>query len=88
MSKKKLLIGVAVGAAVGTALGALIAPAKGSTTRKKILQKGTEVTTDAKKKVEKYSDAMMEEYGSLKKRVEKLVKEGKKKAATFTSNKK
>lgn len=87
MSKRKILLGVAVGAAVGTALGVLIAPAKGSAIRKKLLRKGTVVTNDAKKKLGEYSDAATDEYENIKKRVNGLVKKGKKEAASLVRKK-
>ena len=40
MSSIKVLLGVLVGAAAGTALGILLAPEKGSKTRRKIFKKG------------------------------------------------
>lgn len=39
----KIVIGVAAGLAVGTALGILFAPAKGSDTRKKIMEEGKDL---------------------------------------------
>jgi gas vesicle protein len=43
MSNSKLLVGFLVGAAVGGALGILLAPDKGEETRKKILEKGSDL---------------------------------------------
>jgi gas vesicle protein len=43
MSSSKVLIGFLAGAAVGSALGILLAPDKGSETRKKILEKGNDL---------------------------------------------
>jgi gas vesicle protein len=42
MSKSNVLLGFIVGAAVGGALGILLAPDKGTETRKKIIEKGSE----------------------------------------------
>ena len=42
MSTGKVLLGVLAGAAAGALLGVLLAPDKGSETRKKILEKGDE----------------------------------------------
>ena len=87
MTKRKVLLGVAVGAAVGTALGVLMAPAKGSLTRKKLLRKGTNITNDAKTKIDEYSDAVSEEYNTVKKGAMNLFKKGKKKAVSLTKTK-
>jgi gas vesicle protein len=43
MSNSKLFIGFLVGAAVGSALGILLAPDKGSETRRKIMEKGNDL---------------------------------------------
>jgi gas vesicle protein len=42
MSTSKVLLGFVVGAAVGGALGILLAPDKGTETRRKIMEKGSE----------------------------------------------
>lgn len=54
MSAKKVLLGVLAGAATGALAGILLAPEKGSRTRKKIL-----------KKSEDYSDAVMKKFNKL-----------------------
>lgn len=54
MSAKNVLWGVLAGAATGALAGILLAPAKGSRTRKKIL-----------KKSEDYSDAVMKKFNKL-----------------------
>ncbi|HRN99483.1 MAG TPA: YtxH domain-containing protein [Flavobacterium sp.] len=51
MSKGKVLLGVLAGVAVGTALGVLMAPDKGSETRKKLAKKGNDYTDGLKKTV-------------------------------------
>jgi gas vesicle protein len=43
MSTSKILIGFLAGAAIGGALGILLAPDKGTETRKKILAKGSDL---------------------------------------------
>ena len=54
MSTGKVFLGVLAGAAAGALAGILLAPAKGSETRRKILQKG-----------EYYKDAVKEEFNQL-----------------------
>jgi gas vesicle protein len=43
MSSSKVLVGFLVGAIVGGALGVLLAPDKGTETRRKILEKGNDI---------------------------------------------
>ena len=50
MKQGKVLLGVLAGLAAGAVLGILLAPDKGSETRKKILSKGEELADDLKEK--------------------------------------
>lgn len=50
MRNSKLLIGFLAGAAVGGILGILLAPDKGTETRRKILEKGSEMADAVKDK--------------------------------------
>ena len=43
MSTSKVLLGFVVGAAIGGALGILLAPDKGTETRRKIMERGSEL---------------------------------------------
>jgi gas vesicle protein len=43
MSSSKVIIGFLVGAAIGGALGILLAPDKGTETRRKIMEKGNDI---------------------------------------------
>ncbi|HXB95075.1 MAG TPA: YtxH domain-containing protein [Puia sp.] len=43
MSTSKILLGFIAGAAIGGALGILLAPDKGSETRRKIMEKGSDL---------------------------------------------
>jgi gas vesicle protein len=54
MSTGRVLLGVLAGAAAGALAGILLAPAKGSETRRKILEKG-----------EHYKDVVKEEFNDL-----------------------
>jgi gas vesicle protein len=50
MKSGKILLGVLAGVAVGATLGILFAPAKGSSTRKKIIRKSDDYAAELEKK--------------------------------------
>lgn len=56
MSTGKIVLGALAGIAVGTAIGVLMAPDKGSETRKKIMKKKGELTGNLKDKYESLKD--------------------------------
>lgn len=87
MSSGKVLLGVVAGAAAGAVLGMLFAPGKGSTTRKRIAQTGSDYSEVAKDKFNEYVDAATEEYDTIKKGTMDLVDNGKKKAASVVGTK-
>lgn len=80
MSAGKVLLGVVAGVAAGTVLGMLVAPGKGSTTRKKLARTGSEYAEEAKDKFNEYIDAVTEEYDTVKESTKDLVAKGKGKA--------
>jgi len=62
MEKGKVLLGTLAGIAIGAAIGVLLAPDKGSETRKKITRKGNE-----------YKDGLKNKYDGLKDKYNDLV---------------
>jgi gas vesicle protein len=62
MSTSRVIISFLVGAAVGGALGILLAPDKGTETRKKIVEKGNE-----------FGDSIAEFGGTIKDKFNQLV---------------
>jgi len=74
----KLLTGFAIGLAVGI----LLAPEKGSDTRKKIAQK----SSDLKDKFSDFIDSLADKFDSLKDEASDLGKKGKAKAQSFASD--
>jgi gas vesicle protein len=66
MSKGKLLTGVLAGAAAGAVLGILLAPDKGSETRKKIAKKGNDLSDSVKDGVNKFGETVSEKYKNIK----------------------
>lgn len=70
MKANKIALGLLGGMAAGAAIGILLAPAKGSDTRKKIKQKGVDYADNLKDKFENLS-------GALKNNYDKIVHNGK-----------
>ncbi len=68
MSTERVLIGVLGGIAIGATLGVLFAPDKGSTTRRKIVQKGDDYVHDLE-------DHFSEMVKTLTKKIEALADE-------------
>jgi len=63
-------------------IGNVIAPAKGSVTRKRIERRGVGCAEDVKGKLNEYTDTISEEYDTIKKGAIDLVEKGKEKAAS------
>jgi gas vesicle protein len=77
MKADKLILGVLGGVAVGALMGILFAPEKGSKTRKKILDKGSDYTDDLKYKFDGLLETMNNKYENIKQEGENLITEGK-----------
>ena len=74
MNSGKAILGVLAGLAVGAILGILLAPDKGSKTRRQILNKGEDYVDGVKEKyestkrnVEEFADEQKTKYDSIKK---------------------
>jgi gas vesicle protein len=67
----KLLIAISAGAVVGGTLGILLAPAKGTDTRRRIAQEGKKITRNMKTT----RDKVLATVNDIKDEVEKVVKE-------------
>ena len=80
MSTGKLLTGVIVGATAGAILGILLAPDKGSETRKKIAQKGNDLKGSVKDSISKLGDTISDKYESIKSDAKDMIDKGKEKA--------
>lgn len=61
------LVGALAGIAVGTILGVLIAPDKGSNTRKKIVEKGKDTSDSFKEEITTFLETVSEKYDVIKK---------------------
>lgn len=78
MSTGKFIASVLAGAAVGAVLGVLFAPDKGTETRRKIAQKGSDLAGSVKDKYHEFSDSISEKFDAAKEKLTGIVSEGKK----------
>lgn len=76
MKTGKILVGVLTGAAVGAALGILFAPAKGSVTRKKIIDKGNDYSDELSEKFDDFIDFISKKLDSFKTEAKKMAANG------------
>lgn len=74
MSKKAVVIGLLAGAAAGALAGILLAPDKGSKTRKKISDAGREKMDGIKNGFNNLVDSMMNKFSSASEEVEEKAK--------------
>jgi len=79
----KLIGALLLGAAVGGALGILMAPDKGSETRKKILAKGDDLTDALKDKFQDFLDEVRKEMEVVKHKANVFMGDGVAKAEKF-----
>lgn len=73
MNSSKVLLGVLGGVAAGAIAGILFAPAKGSKTRKRIVNKGTGYAKDVKEKFDKVTKDFSNQYQSILAEAKELV---------------
>ncbi len=65
MSTTKIALGALAGLAVGAIAGILFAPEKGSRTRRKIMDKGEDLTDELKSKFAEFCDSITEKFESI-----------------------
>ncbi|TDP60924.1 YtxH domain-containing protein [Flavobacterium dankookense] len=65
METNKVILGVLSGIAIGAVAGILFAPAKGSKTRKRIMKKGTDYTSELKHKFDDIYKDITHKYEEL-----------------------
>ncbi|WP_374950544.1 YtxH domain-containing protein [Mucilaginibacter sp.] len=77
MANTKTLLGFLAGAAVGALAGILLAPDKGSETRKKIGQKTNDLGDSLKGSFSDFIDGIKDSYSSIRSQADDLEEKGK-----------
>jgi gas vesicle protein len=72
MSSSKMMVGFLAGAAIGALAGILLAPDKGSVTRKKIATKTGDLTDSVKNSFNDFIDGVKETYSGAKENIEEF----------------
>ncbi len=83
MANTKTLLGFLAGAAVGAIAGILLAPDKGSETRKKISRKTSDLGDSLKGSFNDFVDGIKETYSTVKSEAEDVEEKGKTKMNTL-----
>jgi gas vesicle protein len=73
MNAIKVTLGIFGGIAVGVLAGILFAPAKGSSTRRKIMHRGEEFSDELKEKLEDLIDTIVDQYDDSAKSESNLI---------------
>lgn len=79
MSAGKILLGVLAGVAAGAALGILLAPDKGSVTRKKISRKSDDLTEELGDKFDEFVDGITRKFEEVKEDAARISKKARQK---------
>ena len=77
MKTGNVVLGLLAGVAAGAILGILLAPDKGSNTRKKIITKGEDYADEVKEKFNEAIDAITDKYKSIRHGAESMMADGK-----------
>jgi gas vesicle protein len=81
MSTGKVVLGVMAGAATGALLGVLLAPAKGTVTRRHLMRKGERQVDELKHSFNEFVDSITEKFDKVKEEVVDFAEEAMAKSA-------
>jgi gas vesicle protein len=77
MKSAKIILGTLAGVAIGVQIGLLIAPEKGTTTRKKLTQKGEGYLKDINGQIDQFLKGMNEKMDKMNKNIAVVAEETK-----------
>ncbi len=80
MNAGKVILSIALGVAAGAVIGVLLAPEKGSETRRKITDKTNDYADGLKTKFNDFIESMLDKFDNVKTEAENLAHKGMQKA--------
>ena len=86
MKNSDVVVGVLGGLAVGAILGVLFAPDKGSNTRRKIAEKGTDLKDNIKGNFNDFVASIEDQYSNFTSNAEDVIEEGKSKLERMSND--
>ena len=86
MKNSDVVVGILGGLAVGAILGVLFAPDKGSNTRRKIAEKGTDLKDNLKGNFNDFVASIEDQYSNFTSNAEDVIEEGKSKLERMSSD--
>ena len=86
MKNSDVVVGILGGLAVGGILGVLFAPDKGSNTRRKIAEKGTDLKDNLKGNFNDFVVSIEDQYSNFTSNAEDVIEEGKSKLERMSND--
>lgn len=86
MKNSDVVVGILGGLAVGAILGVLFAPDKGSNTRRKIAEKGTDLKDNLKGNFNDFVSSIEDQYSNFTSNAEDVIEEGKSKLERMSND--
>ena len=86
MKNSDVVVGILGGLAVGAMLGVLFAPDKGSNTRRKIAEKGTDLKDNLKGNFNDFVASIEDQYSNFTSNAEDVIEEGKSKLERMSND--
>ena len=86
MKNSDVVVGILGGLAVGAILGVLFAPDKGSNTRRKIAEKGTDLKDNLKGNFNDFVVSIEDQYSNFTSNAEEVIEDGKSKLERMSND--